>query len=233
MGYGVAEASIEHGMIVHISSSDESRINAKVAQLRRTYPAARVSGHVCDLGNVDTLEANIQRLLDTVGQVDHIVHTAGDALVGVDVGDLDVATITKLGTVRFYSPLIVAKYALQYLRRATSSSITLTTGNVAVRPIPKWSAVAAFAAGLHGMTRGLALDLKPIRVNLVSLGAVDTEFWKISEEDKQRIFRMREDKSLTGKVGRVEDVAQSYVYLMTDQNITGTVVSTDSGMLLL
>lgn len=44
---------------------------------------------------------------------------------------------------------------------------------------------------------------------------------------------MREDKSLTGKVGRVEDVAQSYIYLMTDQNITGTVVSTDSGMLLL
>ncbi|KIW27921.1 uncharacterized protein PV07_07616 [Cladophialophora immunda] len=233
VGFGVAEASIEHGMTVHISSSDTSRIAAKVDQLKRSYPAARVSGHVCDLGTIDTLEVNVKKLFGSVGNVDHIVYTAGDALAGVDIRQLDVATITKLGTVRFYAPLLVAKYALQHLTPTPSSSITLTTGAVAARPIPDWSVLGAFAAGLHGMVRGLALDLKPIRVNLVSLGAVDTEFWKMPAEDKQKIFRMREGKSLTGKIGRVEDVAQSYVYLMTDQNITGTVVSTDSGMLLL
>lgn len=207
---------------------------AKVEQLKGSYPwaASRISGHVCNLGDIDTLESNVKRLFDTVGKVDHVVHTAGDALAGVDMSQIDVATITKLGAVRFYSPLIVAKYALRYLTPAPSSSITLTTGAVAQRPIPKWSTIGAFAAGLHGMTRGLALDLKPIRVNLVSLGAVDTEFWKMSEEDKQRIFRMREDNSLTGKVGRVEDVAQSYIYLMTDQNITGSIINSDSGMLL-
>ena len=222
-------------MTVHISSSNESRVAAKVDQLKKSYPAAaaRIFGHVCNLGDVVTLEPNVKRLLDTVGKVDHIVHTAGDALAGVEIGQLDIATITKLGTVRFYSPLIVAKYALPYLTSAPSSSITLTTGAVAERPIPNWTAIAAFAAGLHGMTRGLALDLKPIRVNLVSLGAVDTEFWKMPEQDKLKIFKMRGDRSLTGKVGRVEDVAQSYIYLMKDQNITGTIVGTNSGMLLL
>ena len=83
------------------------------------------------------------------------------------------------------------------------------------------------------MTRGLALDLKPIRVNLISPGAVDTELWShMSEEEKQGMFKELSKKIPVGKVASVEDVAESYLYLMKDRNITGAMVSTNGGHLL-
>lgn len=52
------------------------------------------------------------------------------------------------------------------------------------------------------MTRNLALDLKPIRVNLVSPGAIDTELWDhMGEERKEKIFNSISAKVPTGKIG--------------------------------
>lgn len=83
------------------------------------------------------------------------------------------------------------------------------------------------------MVRGMALDLKPLRVNVVSPGAVDTELWSgIPSEQKEHMFREMEKKIPVGKVAKVEDVAESYLYLMKDQNITGAMISTSGGHLL-
>lgn len=79
--------------------------------------------------------------------------------------------------VRFFSTLLLGKHAPKYLTGGRESSITLTTGGVSERPMPGWVMVNGYATGLHGVCRGLALDLKPIRVNLVSPGAVKTELW--------------------------------------------------------
>lgn len=80
------------------------------------------------------------------------------------------------------------------------------------------------------MTRNLALDLKPIRVNLVSPGAVDTELWKsMGTEQKEDMFKGIEKSVLTGRVGRPEDVAEQYLCLLRDCNVTGSVVHSDSG----
>jgi NAD(P)-dependent dehydrogenase (short-subunit alcohol dehydrogenase family) len=137
------------------------------------------------------------------------------------------------GNVRFFSPLLLAKHLSTYLQPGPKSSLTLTTGGVAEKPIPNWSAVASYAGGLHSMTRNLALDLKPIRVNLVSPGAVDTELWgSMSPEQKERLFKGMEAKSLTGRVGQVEDLAEQYLCLLRDYNVTGSVVRSDGGHVL-
>lgn len=85
------------------------------------------------------------------------------------------------------------------------------------------------------MTRGLALDLKPIRVNLVSPGAVDTELWTSSgftEEQKQGFLKQTAEKLPTGRVPGPDDIAEAYLYLLKDQNITGSMISTNGGHLL-
>lgn len=139
-------------------------------------------------------------------------------------------TVIDIGNVRFFSPLLLAKHLPTYLNAGPQSSLTLTTGGVAEKPIPNWSAVASYAGGLHSMTRNLALDLKPIRVNLVSPGAVDTELWKdMSKEQKEGMFKGIEKSVLTGRVGQPEDVAEQYLCLLRDWNVTGSVVHSDSG----
>lgn len=141
--------------------------------------------------------------------------------------------VKKAGLVRFFAPLFIGKYAPRYLTPGPKGSITITTGAVSERPIPNWTVVNSYATGLQGMVRGLALDLKPLRVNLVSPGAVDTELWKgMSEEQKKGMFEELAKKTPVGSVGQVEDVTESFLYLMKDRNITGAMISTSGGHLL-
>lgn len=97
--------------------------------------------------------------------------------------------------------------------------------------------IAGYASGLHAMTRNLALDLKPIRVNLVSPGVVETELWdKVTSGDaqaKQAAFDGVVKSVPTGRVAQPEDVAEAYLFLMKDPSVTGTVVDSNSGALLI
>ncbi|KAI9695884.1 MAG: hypothetical protein M1836_006001 [Candelina mexicana] len=119
----------------------------------------------------------ITTLFSKVGKVDHAVFTAGDKLATILIADVTLESFQAAGTVRFFAPLLIAKHAPTYLTPGPESSIILTTGSVSLKPIPGWSVIASYAAALHGMIRNLALDLKPVRVNLVSPGAMGTSMW--------------------------------------------------------
>lgn len=93
--------------------------------------------------------------------------------------------------------------------------------------------MASYASGLHGMTRNLALDLAPMRVNLISPGAVLTPLWDcIPEDTRESFLKDTKAKCTTGEVGRPEDVAESYLYVMRDWNVSGSVIDTNGGSLL-
>jgi NAD(P)-dependent dehydrogenase (short-subunit alcohol dehydrogenase family) len=142
--------------------------------------------------------------------------------------------IKKAGMVRFFAPMLLGKLLPKYLRPGPASSYTITTGAVSEHPIPDWSVVGSYATGLHGLTRQLALDLRPLRVNLVSPGAVETELWDGLPADKRgELMEGFAMKMATGRVGRPEDVAESYLYCMRDENLTGSVVSTNGGHLVM
>jgi NAD(P)-dependent dehydrogenase (short-subunit alcohol dehydrogenase family) len=111
----------------------------------------------------------------------------------------------RAGQVRFVAPLLIAKVGSRYLNPGPASSIVLTTGSVAEHPMPNWSVVASYASAMHGMTKNLALDLKPIRFNLVSPGAIDTELWKDMPSDhKAGMFKVISEKVPIGRVGMHE-----------------------------
>jgi NAD(P)-dependent dehydrogenase (short-subunit alcohol dehydrogenase family) len=234
IGYGVAEASLEHGAEVIISSSSKARIDSAVQRLQSAYPsrAAYIRGYVCNLGNVTTVDDNVARLFEVVGTLDHIVFTARDSLATIPLKEVTAEKFQKAGIVAFLGVMIVARQALTHLRPSPKSSFTFTTGSSAEKPQPGWSVPVSYGGGLISMARGLALDMKPIRVNIVSPGAVDTELWKINDELKQKMFAAIASKAPTGRVGRVEDVAEAYIYAMKDENLTGSLISTNGGGLL-
>ena len=166
-------------------------------------------------------------------KLDHIIFTAGEALAIVKIEDATLQTIQKAAMIRFNAPLLLAKHAKKHLNPGPASSIALTTGAVSEKPHLNWSVVASFASGLHGMTRNLALDLAPIRVNLISPGAVLTSLWDGMPAQQKEIFMESVQKScVTGEIGRPEDVAESYLYVMKDWNCTGSVINTNGGSLL-
>lgn len=92
---------------------------------------------------------------------------------------------------------------------------------------------ASYGAGVEGIVRGLAVDLKPVRVNMVAPGAVLTEiFDPFTPEMRENILEGMKKATLTGEVGRPESVAEAYIYILKDRFITGTVITSDGGRLL-
>jgi hypothetical protein len=100
LGYSVAEACLENGALVTISSSNPSRIDAAVSKLKTAYPSAadpkhpRVWGLAVDLGKPETLEQELKTLLEKTvgnlpeGRLDHVVFTAGDRLAEIELKDM-------------------------------------------------------------------------------------------------------------------------------------------------
>lgn len=240
LGFTAAEASLEHGATVIISSSSQSRIDSAIQRLQKSYPSlsSQISGQACDLSKEAELESNIKSLFafatsNGANKLDHVIYTAGDPLAMMKLADATMERIKQAGMVRFFGPLMVAKHAPANMNPGPASSIILTTGSVSQKPRPDWTIVGSFATGLQGMCRGLALDLKPLRVNLISPGAVDTELWSgMPQEAREGMFKQIEQSMPTGKVGRAQDVAEAYLYLMKDWNATGSMVSTNSGSLI-
>lgn len=151
IGYSVAEASLEYGASVIISSSQTTRVDTAIDRLLKTYPSAkgRITGHACDLASL-SMEANIEHLYSQCGgKLDHIVFTAGEKLALLPLEDATIENIQKAGMVRFFAPLLLAKHAKKYLSAGPASSITLTTGAVSEKPRKDWSVITSYATGLR------------------------------------------------------------------------------------
>ncbi|KAK6956560.1 hypothetical protein Daesc_001838 [Daldinia eschscholtzii] len=231
IGAAVAKLAAAEGLEVSVASSNPSRVENTVKSIRSAVPGARVKGFVCDV-NDDDVESSLEQLLSDVTNadgrpLDHIVYTAARIDVR-PVADVSVAYLRASMQFGYVVPLLLAKLAPRYVNQHYKSSLTFTSGRLAQRPTKGMAAVSGWAASLFGTTRGLALDLAPVRVNLVSPGPTDTQ----TGEDWARWVEMMTKESLLGKIGTPEEVAEAYIYLMKDTNSTGSCVSTNGGSLV-
>ena len=238
IGFSVAEACVEFGAIVTVASSRQEKIDKTIERLTTSYPDARerISGHPCDLAGA-AVEGNLKTLFDFAakhGKLDHVVNTAGDSFGLVKLGDVTPADIQKQGEVRFTGSLLMAKLAPQYMHQTNLSSITLTGGVNSTKPGPGWSVTVGWGSAKEALARGLAVDLKPIRVNCVVPGAIETELWDSFGVGgrRQQIKDLYKSKSLLDTVGQPEDMAEAYLYIMRDAFVTGTTILSDGGYVL-
>ncbi|KAJ5595891.1 hypothetical protein VI817_004769 [Penicillium citrinum] len=237
IGFCVAEAAIEHGAQLVISSSKQSNLDKTIARLKETYPSQvekqPITSHVCDLSDVANLDTNLKSLFEAATnggtiKLNHVVTTAGDTLPLSSLNEVTPEIIYAAMNIRFVGPAVMAKYIQKYIESSPTSSFTITTGVRAHKPAPGWSVVTGMASGCEGLVRGLAVDLKPIRVNAVSPGAVHTELFS-QFPNVDSILEIFRQSSLTGTVGKPEDLAESYIYVMKDHFVTGTVIESNGG----
>ncbi|KAK2591326.1 hypothetical protein QQS21_010979 [Conoideocrella luteorostrata] len=233
IGLGITEGVLSSGGTVTIASSSKERVESAVSRLRISFPSSKVAGTVIDL-TAENIESSLSNLLgraaEAQGRLKHIVYTAADAIPSAALASFSAETFTKATRLRVVVPFALAKVVASgdYLDKDRSSSIVLTGGNVAVRPIPDWALVNFIASGLEGAVRGLALDLAPIRVNLVAPGVVDTGLWG-DEKARRELADDMKARMPTRIIGQVEDVVEAYLWLLKDGNATGTIARTESG----
>jgi len=232
IGFSVAKLCLEQGTRVAVASSRQTKVDDALNRLSSQVPQSqhKPKGYTIDLNSED-VESNLKKLLADVTcdkPLDHIIITAGKPDVR-PISDISFTYLSKSAQMPVFVPLIVAKLGLKYLRESYSSSIIFTSGQIAEKPMAGYSAVAGYASALFGLTRNLAVDLAPRRVNLVVPGATETEMWG----DHREIMRDLSSKaSLLGKPGFPEEVAEAYLYLMKNTDATGSIVSSNGGSTL-
>jgi NAD(P)-dependent dehydrogenase (short-subunit alcohol dehydrogenase family) len=220
-GFGIAtaRAAALAGAKVTIGSRSQANIDKALADLPKG-----VDGAIIDASD----EAGMASTFKRIGGLDHLVYTAGDAL------PMQIATTEdarKVFEVRFWGAYTAAKTAFPFIH--PGGSITLTNGIVGARPWKGWAAVGAGAGALESLTRGLALEMAPIRVNAVCAGVIRTALWdNMSEADRQAFYDQQAKALPVGRIGEGEDVAQAYLYLMQSGFTTGQMVVIDGGALI-
>ncbi|RUY75943.1 SDR family oxidoreductase, partial [Mesorhizobium sp. M7A.F.Ca.CA.003.01.2.1] len=77
----------------------------------------------------------------------------------------------------------------------------------------------------------LAMELKPLRVNVVAPGVIDTPWWDfLAEEQRQALFADYAGRTPVGRIGRAEDVAATIAFLVSNGFMTGQVLTCDGGL---
>ncbi len=123
------------------------------------------------------------------------------------------------------------KYGSAHIR--TGGSIVLTTGIASLRPRKGWAFGASVCGAMEGLTRALAVELAPIRMNAVSPGVVRTNLWQnMTEQERESMYEAIGKSLPVGRVGEPEDIARAYVFLMEDGFSTDQIVVVDGRTVL-
>jgi NAD(P)-dependent dehydrogenase (short-subunit alcohol dehydrogenase family) len=128
-------------------------------------------------------------------------------------------------------PLQVARNAVRKMRRGGT---LLLIGGTGGRSATAGPVITAVSTALPAMTRSLALELAPVRVNLITPGFVDTPLSAAVLGDQ--LEARRDQLRATLPIGRVvgpADVAALAVHLMTNTAITGATFDIDGGQQLI
>lgn len=222
IGYAVAEYALAEGAHVVIGSSHAGRVEAAVTSL-----GANAKGHALDLTDEHAIEA----FFTATGSFNHLVFTAGDSLRLGEIAATDLSLARRALDIRYWGALAAVKHASPYI--AAGGSIVLTTGVAALRPRSGWAFGASVCGAMEALTRALAVELAPLRVNAVSPGLIATNLWQnMGEEDRQTMYEEAGKHFPVGRVGEAHDVAVAYLFLMESAFATGQTVVVDGGAVL-
>lgn len=224
IGFAVAKAAVAAGARVVVGSSSQTRVTAAVAALGA---GAGAEGRAVNLSD----ETATRAFFEAVGAFDHLVYTAAEPLQLLGL-DADLAEVRRFFELRYWGALAAAKYGRKAIR--DGGSLVFTSGTAGARPLgPGWAAASSICSAMEGLTRALAVELKPLRVNCVAPGVVKTDLWAGMGEAARDAFYAAEAARLpVGHAGEVEEIAEGYLYLIGQTYVTGQVLYVDGGALI-
>jgi len=217
IGLATAELAKREGADVIIASRNADRLNTAATKLG-------VKGIATDV----TSDESVASLFKVCGTVDHVVLSAAQLKTGpfktVAMDDVRATMESK-----FWGAWRVARSA----EIRPGGSLTLVSGFLSIRRRPNSAIVGATNGAIESLTRSLALELAPVRVNCVSPGIIDTPIRAAMPEAARNDMLAKTAASLpVGRVGVGEDIARQILAFMTIGFATGSIVYIDGGALV-
>jgi NAD(P)-dependent dehydrogenase (short-subunit alcohol dehydrogenase family) len=219
MGLAIAKKALDAGADVTIAG----RSQAKLDEARQAI-TGDVTTHTVDVSE----EQSVKTLFSKIGPFDHLVVPGSSVRTG-SLRELSLADARASMDSKFWGQYLAARYA----QIRSRGSITLFSGILSRRPSARLASLASINAAVEALGRALAVELAPIRVNVISPGTTDTPAYAGMPADvRAEMFAASAERTLVGRVGSPEDIASAALELMCNSFITGIVVDVDGGGLL-
>jgi NAD(P)-dependent dehydrogenase (short-subunit alcohol dehydrogenase family) len=219
IGLATARQLLAAGLRVTIAGRDAQRL----AEARRSL--AGVEGLVMDAAATEKLNA----VFAGIGAFDHLVLALGSGKGLGPFASVSLAEVRQSFEEKVFPHFAVAQAALPYLNK--DGSITFISSVSAHGAMPGTAGISAANAAVATLVPILAAELRPLRVNGVSPGVIDTPWWDfLPAEQRQAVFADYAGKTPAGRVGKPEDVAQAITFLIMDGFMSGHVIVCDGGL---
>jgi NAD(P)-dependent dehydrogenase (short-subunit alcohol dehydrogenase family) len=193
------------------------------AKLADAYNDPGISAEVVDM----TDDASIAALAERVGRVDHVVSTASARARG-NLAELQRDNLRTSFDTKVIGPTMLAKYLAPQIN--PGGSFVLFSGVHAFKHNVGYLGVGITNGAVDFLTRWLAVELAPIRVNAISPGVIDTGAWDAMGEDgKQDYFKHIAAHNPAARIGTPDDIAGAVLFAMTNTFMTGMTLKIDGG----
>lgn len=144
------------------------------------------------------------------------------------IADIDTSSAREQFESRFWGPYLAVRYGAPSIREG--GSITLISGIFGDKVAPGAAVPSAVHGALETLGRVLAVELAPVRVNIVSPGYTDTPLhdWMQSEQ-KQAWFEQTARTLPVRHISSADEVAGAILFLVENANTTGITLTVDGG----
>jgi NAD(P)-dependent dehydrogenase (short-subunit alcohol dehydrogenase family) len=221
MGFETAKQARSEGANVVLSGRNPERVEHAARELGALSSAAF---------DVTDFERLGRFLGDLPKPIDHIMVTAGGPYYA-RLADIDFTKARRNVEEEFWLPLHLARFATGKVR---PGGTLLFIGGTGGRKPSAGPVLTTFTAAIPALTKALAVELAPIRVNLIAPGFVDTPLSAsiLGDQLDARREKLRATLPIRRVVGPA-DIAALAIHLMVNTAITGVTYDIDGGQQLI
>ena len=223
---GIGLATARHLLTTGAKVTIAGRDPARLADARRQLGA---DAHAVTMDA--TAAAALPGQFAQIGAFDHLVLALGSDKGLGPFATVNLADVKLSFEQKVYAHFATAQAALPFL--SPKGSLTFVSAVSAHAAMPGTAGIGAANAAVAALVPILAAELKPLRVNGVSPGVIDTPWWgAFPDGQRQAIFTDFAGKTPVGRIGRPDDIAHAIAFLIGNTFMTGHTVICDGGLRL-
>ena len=215
IGLCLAKQLIDQGAWVVVAARDIIKLEKVMSEL-----GAKASAYELDTSN----EQAVIQFFSELGRFDHLVSSIKVAHLDASFKQTKSLATHKAFETKFWGQYYLARHSIENI--ALGGSIVLTSGMTSSRLYSGFSGAAAINGAIESLTKSLAVELAPIRVNAVALGFIER-----FDHDLERLAQVVKlgGRMLVDRLGSQDEVASAYLYLLNNAYANGTVLNVDGG----